>query len=77
MFDGIDLKNLNLGDMLNQLQDMENKSKDENRYLMNAWHKYGEDKFKVQILETCSSVRDTLMFLEQKYLDLIYKICPD
>ena len=30
MFDGIDLKNLNLGDMLNQFQDMANKSKDEN-----------------------------------------------
>ena len=30
MFDGIDLKNLNLGDMLNQFQDMANKSKEDN-----------------------------------------------
>lgn len=44
--------------------------KHNNIHLLNAYNKYGEDKFKVQILETCSSVRDTLMFLEQKYLDL-------
>ena len=30
MFDGIDLKNLNLGDMLNQFQEMARNSKDEN-----------------------------------------------
>ena len=30
MFDGIDLKNLNLNDMMNQFQDMANKSKEEN-----------------------------------------------
>lgn len=30
MFDGIDLKNLNLGDMLNQFQDMAKNAKDEN-----------------------------------------------
>ena len=30
MFDGIDLKNLNLGDMMNQFQDMANKSKEDN-----------------------------------------------
>lgn len=30
MFDGIDLKNLNLGDMLNQFQEMAKNAKDEN-----------------------------------------------
>ena len=30
MFDGIDLKNLNLGDMLNQFQEMAKNSKDDN-----------------------------------------------
>ena len=30
MFEGFDLKNLNLGDMLNQLQEMARNSKDEN-----------------------------------------------
>lgn len=30
MFEGIDLKNLNLGDMLNQFQDMAKNAKDEN-----------------------------------------------
>ena len=52
--------------------------KHNNIHLLNAYNKYGEDKFKVQILETCSSVRDTLMFLEQKYLDLKpeYNISP-
>ena len=30
MFDGIDLKNLNLGDMLNQFQNMAQNAKEEN-----------------------------------------------
>ena len=30
MFDGIDLKNLNLNEMMNQFQDMANKSKEDN-----------------------------------------------
>ena len=30
---------------------LRNKSKDENRYLINAWHKYGEDKFEYFVLE--------------------------
>lgn len=52
--------------------------KHNNTHLLNAYNKYGEDKFKVQILEICSKVRDTLMFLEQKYLDLKpeYNISP-
>lgn len=41
-----------------------------NPYLAKAYNKYGEDKFKVQILEVCEKVQDTLFFLEQKYLDL-------
>lgn len=39
-------------------------------YLQRAYNKYGEDKFSIVILETCWPIRDTLRFLEQKYLDL-------
>lgn len=39
-------------------------------HLQNAYNKYGEDKFIWIILETCEPVRDTLIYIEQKYLDL-------
>ena len=29
------------------------KSKDENRHLINAWHKYGRDKFEYFVIEDC------------------------
>lgn len=38
--------------------------------LQRAYNKYGEDKFEIWILETCDNVKDTILFLEQKYLDL-------
>ena len=46
-------------------------------YLQNAWNKYGKDKFEFNILERCDPVKDTLLFIEQKYLDLNpeYNIC--
>lgn len=39
-------------------------------HLQNAYNKYGEDKFYFSILEICENIRDTILFLEQKYLDL-------
>lgn len=39
-------------------------------HLQNAYNKYGEDKFIWIILEICEPVRDTLIYIEQKYLDL-------
>lgn len=39
-------------------------------YLQRAWNKYGQQNFLVEILEECDQVLDTLLFLEQKYLDL-------
>lgn len=52
--------------------------KHNNVHLLRAYNKYGEDNFKVQILEVCDKIRDTLVFLEQKYLDLKpeYNISP-
>jgi group I intron endonuclease len=38
--------------------------------LQRAWDKYGEEHFEFNILETCESIKDTLLFIEQKYLDL-------
>lgn len=38
--------------------------------LQRAYNKYGEDKFVIVILEECQPIHDTLLFLEQKYLDL-------
>jgi len=47
------------------------------RYLQNAWGKYGEKHFKFSILEECEPIRDTILFIEQKYLDLKpeYNMC--
>lgn len=39
-------------------------------HLQRAYNKYGEDKFIFVILEICEPVHDTLLMLEQKYLDL-------
>lgn len=41
-----------------------------NKHLQAAWNKYGEKHFVFQILETCEPIKDTLLFIEQKYLDL-------
>lgn len=37
--------------MLNHRTNLRRKSKDENRYLINAWYKYGEDAFVYEIIE--------------------------
>ena len=39
-----------------------------NQHIQNAFNKYGEDKFEFWILETCDKVKDTLIFIEQKYI---------
>lgn len=39
-------------------------------HLQNAYNKYGEDKFIWVILEVCEPIKSTLLYLEQKYLDL-------
>lgn len=53
-------------------------NKHHSRHLQNAYNKYGEDKFEIMILETCEPIKDTLEFLEQKYLDLKpeYNVAP-
>lgn len=53
------------------------KNKHVNIHLQNAFNKYGEDKFEFWILETCDKVKDTLIFIEQKYIDSDgdYNIC--
>ena len=42
-------------------------NKHNNKYLQNAWNKYGENDFIFEILEFC--VPDKQFILEQKYLD--------
>lgn len=46
-------------------------------YLQRAWNKYGEKHFIFNILEECESIKETLLLIEQKYLDLKpeYNIC--
>lgn len=39
-------------------------------HLQNAYNKYGEHRFYFCVLETCENVRNTILFLEQKYLNL-------
>lgn len=45
------------------------KNKHHSIYLQRVWNKYGKNHFEFNILETCESIRDTLVFLEQKYID--------
>lgn len=54
-----------------------NKGNHHSAILQRAWNKYGEDKFEFNILEICEPIKDTLLFIEQKYLDLNpeYNIC--
>lgn len=40
-------------------------------HLQRAYNKYGEDKFIIAILEKCEPIHDTLLMIEQKYLDLL------
>lgn len=48
-----------------------------NIHLQRAFNKYGYDKFEFWILEQCEEVLDTLLMLEQKYIDSDgdYNIC--
>lgn len=39
------------------------------RYLQNAWNKYGEDAFALEILEECETDRKQLISREQYYID--------
>ena len=47
-----------------------------NRYLQNAWNKYGQEYFEFNLLEECESNKD-LLIIEQRYLDSNpeYNIC--
>lgn len=54
-----------------------NNNKHHSIKLQRAWNKYGEKHFYFEILETCEPIKETILFLEQKYLDLNpeYNIC--
>lgn len=50
-----------------------------NKHLQGAYNKYGENVFEFAILEICDAIKDTLLYLEQKYIDEInpeYNKCP-
>ena len=40
-----------------------------NKHLQNVYNKYGSKIFKFVILERCENIKDTLIYLEQKYLN--------
>lgn len=48
-----------------------------NIHLQNAVNKYGIDKFYFIVLERCENIPDTLLLIEQKYIDELgdYNIC--
>lgn len=52
-------------------------NKHSNTILQRAFNKYGQKHFGFLILETCEDVKDTLLFIEQKYIDELgdYNIC--
>lgn len=41
-----------------------------NKHLQAAFNKYGQKSFVYCVLEICEPIKDTILFLEQKYLDL-------
>ena len=49
----------------------------DNKHLQNAVNKYGIEKFYFVVLERCENINDTLLMLEQKYIDELgdYNIC--
>lgn len=49
----------------------------DNCHLQNAVNKYGIDKFYFIVLERCENIVDTLLLIEQKYIDELgdYNIC--
>lgn len=48
------------------------KSKDENRHLINSWHKYGQNKFEYFILEYLETFNETLLKEKELYWMNIY-----
>lgn len=59
-----------------------NRDKHPNRYLQNAWNKYGADSFVFELLETTEFDKDSIVEREQHYLDTLqpfgnhgYNIC--
>lgn len=54
-----------------------NTNKHCNAHLQRSWNKYGDKPFEFKLLEQCEPIRDTLLSIEQKYLDLEpeYNIC--
>lgn len=53
------------------------KNKHINIHLQRAFNKYGKDAFEFWILEECENIRDTLLTIEQKWIDSDgdYNIC--
>lgn len=41
------------------------------RHLQFSWNKYGESSFIFEVLEYCEPIREILLTVEQKYLDLL------
>lgn len=55
-----------LKDHLNKLL----QNKHNNKHLQSAFNKYGQTSFQFAILEYCEPIKDTILAIEQKYLDL-------
>lgn len=50
-----------------------------NRHLQNAVNKYGIDRFYFIVIERCENIADTLLLIEQKYIEELgdYNICTE
>lgn len=56
-----------------------NHNKHHSKYLQNAWNKYGEAAFVMEILEQCELDNSALLLREQFYFDSlkpVYNMCP-
>lgn len=56
--------------MRNHIYNLRKQSKDENRHLINAWFKYGEDAFEYFILEELEFDEDNLKLRELYWMDI-------
>jgi group I intron endonuclease len=62
-------KSVNIYERIRQhINKLNKRSKDENRYFINSWHKYGRESFEYFVLEYCDKDNDLLKEKEMYYM---------
>jgi hypothetical protein len=68
---------VNIKSRFNKHKNQLKRNRHHNIYLQRAWNKYGKENFEFIILEECEPIKNIILVIEQKYLDLKpeYNIC--